>query len=1122
MTASYPLLRVLRRPLVLGWLVFAVMLIAVALVSYQRYQLFKDARTRELTNAALNARDRLQTALHYSLSATKTLALIVTRYEGKNHFRAVAKELLDSNRYIDALELVEEGTIIDVYPFEENKAAIGYDILRDPRINKEAMRAIRESRIFFAGPFMLKQGYVGVVGRQPLFSNGRFVGFAASIVKLPTLIKAAELDSLHGDYVFQLSKIDPNTGKEEFFLPYKNDSLVNSDWASVSVTEGDWRIYAGFAKSGTLGSLLPFAILGFLFAACAGLFTWYGAKQPYRLERQVKEKTRQLEISEEKYFSYFEQASDTIMVTDQHGIIVEVNQSLCRLLEYSREELLGMDYRQLLDPEPLPEGTAAAASGEQPETRASERRMVKKSGSIAELEVSVKKIDDNHTIAIGRDLTGLREAQKRIVLSESTLRAAFEYSAIGTALVAPDGRWLKVNKALSDILGYTREELLAMSFNDITHPDDQEADRLFLTSAPSSDTNLYHTEKRYISKSGEVIWVNLNVSSVRDAQGRLQYFVTQTEDINEKKKITEQLQVRKEQLRLFIEHSPAALAMFDKEMRYIVTSKRWLKDYGLEGKEVIGRVHYDLFPDNPQRWRDFHQQGLKGIVAESDEDFYIDEKGKVVWLRWAVHPWRQYNGEIGGIILFTEVITQLKEAEMKFRNLVEQSLVGVCIIQEEKFAYVNPRFAQIFGYDAQEMTYVMQADSLMPEEQYFPLSDNNAAGVEAAKSGRFEATGIRKNGEVIFLEVYDTPTTYEGSKAIIRTLLDITERKKADEAIRESEEKFRNLVEKSLSGIYIMQDQQVKYINPAHQRIMGYSLEELQAFDNLETLVHEEDIPIFRVNQQVGKAADGQNQHRLKAIRKDGSLAYLEITTSEISYEGRPAVIGTMLDITGLVENEIRIGRAVTDAQERERMQIGMELHDNVKQILAASLLTLDFVRSHLSNPQLIEEPLLNVKEYTAEAIDELRRLSHQLAPSVEKNISFREQLEKLITVMDPEHKLSVILSLEEDDLAASAEVRLAFYRIVQEQLSNIVKYADANSAWISFTTNEKDIVLTIEDDGKGFDTSLQRHGIGLENIRRRAFVLGGTSILMSSPGNGCNITVTIPIREKQPGEPPM
>ncbi|MDF2380779.1 PAS domain S-box protein [Nostoc ellipsosporum NOK] len=1118
MTASSPLLRVLKRPVVLGWLVFSIMFLTVAFVSYQRYQLFNDARTRELTNAAMNARERLQSVLNYSLSATKTLAFIVTRYEGKKDFNTVAKELLDSNRYIDALELVEDGTITQVYPFEENKAAIGYDILRDPRINKEAMRAIRESRIFFAGPFMLKQGYIGIVGRQPLFSKGRFRGFAASIIKLPTLIKAAELDKVYGDYIFRLSKIDPNTGKEQFFLPY-GDPLSGNQWSVVSVTEGDWRIYAGFAKSGKLGFLLPFSILGVLFAACAGLFTWYGAQQPYRLERQVKEKTRQLEASEEKYFSFFEQASDTIMVTDEQGFIVEVNQSLCNLLEYTREELIGMNYRQLTNPEQWPQRSAIAAPGEQPETRGSERRMRKKNGSMAELEVSVKKIDDHHTLAIGRDVTGLREAQKRIALSESTLRGAFEYSAIGTALVAPDGRWLKVNKALSDILGYTREELLTMSFNDITHPDDQEAGRHFLTTAANSDTNLYHAEKRYISKSGEVIWVNLNVSSVRDAQGRLQYFVTQAENINEKKNVTEQLQVREEQLRLFIEHSPAALAMFDKEMRYIVTSKRWLKDYSLEGKEVLGRVHYDLFPDNPQRWRDIHQQGLKGVVAESEEDFYIDEKGKIVWLRWAVHPWRQYNGEIGGIILFTEVITQLKEAEMKFRNLVEQSLTGVCIIQHGKFAYVNPRFAEIFGYDPQQMIYTMPAISLMPAEQYIPLEDNTSAGSATAASVRFEATGTRKNGEVIFLEVYDTVTTYEGSKATIRTLLDITERKKAEEEIRESEEKFRNLVEKSLSGIYIMQDNQVKYINPAHQRIMGYSLEELQAFGNIEAVVEKGDIPVFRANHHVGKTSGNrQSQHRLKSRRKDGSLAYLEVTTSTITYEGKPAVIGTMLDITGLVENEIRIGRAVTDAQERERMQIGMELHDNVKQILAASLLTLDFVRSNLSDSQLIAEPLQHVKEYTAEAIDELRRLSHQLAPSVEKNISFREQMEKLIALMNPEKKIPVILNLRGEDLAASAEVRLAFYRIVQEQLSNIIKYANATSIWISFATGDNDIVLTIKDDGQGFDTSLARDGIGLENIKRRAFVLGGTSTIISSPGNGCKITVTIPVKQDQTG----
>jgi PAS domain S-box-containing protein len=620
----------------------------------------------------------------------------------------------------------------------------------------------------------------------------------------------------------------------------------------------------------------------------------------------------------------------------------------------------------------------------------------------------------------------------------------------------------------------------------------------------------------------------------------------------------------------------------------------------------------------------------------------VDENGKTIWLRWEVHPWRHYNGDIGGIILFTEVITILKEAEIKFRNLVERSPVGVCIIQGDKFAYVNPGFAEIFGYSQQEMTAGISAAKILADESrhLFRYLDTNLP-VDDAQFMQEDAVGRKKDGQQIFLEVYGTVANYEGRPALMCTLIDVTERKKAEHMIRdseekrrmimdaaldaiigmdergmivawnpqaevvfgwseqevvgqllsdkiipvqyreqhrqgvkhylktgegpmlhrlveisainkmgeefpveltiipvirqnettftaflrdiserkrtqnklkESEEKFRNLIEKSLAGVYILQDGKVRYINPANQKIMGYSLQELQSMESVESLVYEADIPHFRAYHQPGNGMEGyQNQYVLRAIRKDGRLVYLEIITSEIIYEGSPALIGTMLDITGRIEEEIRIGRAVNEAQEKERMQIGMELHDNVKQIMAASLLTVDFIKGNLSNILTATQALDNLKKYTIQAIDELRRLSHRLAPAIDAMDSFRYQIESLVDTMNTDAALKMDIQITDQEINMPTEVRTAFYRIVQEQLNNIMKYAKASNVSIRVESNTRDFILSISDDGQGFDSSLRNEGIGLTNIRRRAFVLGGTAKITSRPGKGCQVIVVIP-----------
>ncbi len=985
----------LKRPAVIGWLVFFVLIVAVGILSYQRILYSQEARRSLLRDAAVRVRDKLTATLDHSDNATRTLGFIISRYGGKAVFDTVARKLLESNQFIDALELVEGGTITAVYPYDENSAAIGYDILADSLVSREAERAIDTKTLFYAGPLLLKQGYVGVVGRLPLFSEGKFWGFSASIVKLSTLLHATGLDSSGNTiYAFQLSKIDPNTGKEQFFLPQKEE-LLQGDRVAVEVAEGDWKIYARFAKKPADPTLLAFCILGFLLSVSGGLFAWYGARQPYRLQRLVKQKTKELKASEERYFSFFEKASDTIIVTNSSGFITEVNTSICRLLGYKSDELMGKLFSELVEPQAGRQGYPAMNFQEQGEEQVREWRLVKRNGDIVELEIKVKKIDGDHYLAIGRDLTGLRQAQKQVAVSESTLRGAFEHSAIGMALVSPEEKWLRVNKALCNMLGYTSEEMLSMSFRDITHPEDQDGGTQFLKDAMQSNTNVYRAEKRYIDKGGRMLWVNLNVSCVRDQLGQLLYFVTQTEDITEKKKISELLQVREQQLRLFIEYSPAALAMFDRDMRYLITSKRWISDYGLEGQQVIGKIHYELFPDNPERWRAIHQQCLQGTSAKHDEEFYIDNSGKKIWLRWEVHPWKKYNGDIGGIILFTEVITKAKEAEDK---------------------------------------------------------------------------------------------------------------------LRESEEKFRNLVEKSLAGVYIMREGKVLYINPAHQRIMGYSLSELQEMESIEALMHKADIPVYRDHHQAGSELhESNNQYGLRAIRKDGSIVYLEMTTSEIVYEGKPALIGTMLDITDRVEEVKRISRAVNEAQEKERMQIGMELHDNVKQIMGAALLNIDFMRDNLSDETLTRTCLENIKNYTKEAIDELRRLSHQLAPAINSTDSFREQVQNLVATMKADTLFSVEIDIPDDESKIHPECRTAFQRILQEQLNNIIKYSNARNILIQVQVRPSELVLVIRDDGQGFDLSVKGGGIGLENIRRRAYVLNGNASIKSSPGNGCEVSVTIP-----------
>lgn len=148
-----------------------------------------------------------------------------------------------------------------------------------------------------------------------------------------------------------------------------------------------------------------------------------------------------------------------------------------------------------------------------------------------------------------------------------------------------------------------------------------------------------------------------------------------------------QLQLETEQiLKLFIENTPAAVAMFDRNLNYLLTSKAWRRDYDLEGREIIGKYFYEICPSVPQKWRDLYQSCLQGKVEKIGEGEFMKEPGVSMWLKWEAHPWYKSNKTIGGMILFAEIITERKNAEIKMQKMIEG--LRRSNSELERFAYI--------------------------------------------------------------------------------------------------------------------------------------------------------------------------------------------------------------------------------------------------------------------------------------------------------------------------------------------------------------------------------------------------------------------------------------------------
>jgi len=269
----------------------------------------------------------------------------------------------------------------------------------------------------------------------------------------------------------------------------------------------------------------------------------------------------------------------------------------------------------------------------------------------------------------------------------------FNASPIGIAVENLEGQPLFVNPALCQMLGFSDQELLSKHCVQFSPPEDAEKDWAFFQQLRAGSIDRYQLEKRYFRRDGSMVWGRLSISVLNSSSPLV---IAMVEEITDKKAAEEALQAREDLLKIFVKNVPVGVAMLDRDMRYLQVSDRWCADYSIDSSQVLGRSHYELFPDIPERWKEMHKRALAGETLRAEEDRW-DRKGSTAWIRWELRPWRAPSGIVGGILIFAEDITHRKQMEEAIssisRKLIESQEQERARIGRELHDDINQRLA---------------------------------------------------------------------------------------------------------------------------------------------------------------------------------------------------------------------------------------------------------------------------------------------------------------------------------------------------------------------------------------------------------------------------------------------
>jgi PAS domain S-box-containing protein len=743
--------------------------------------------------------------------------------------------------------------------------------------------------------------------------------------------------------------------------------------------------------------------------------------------------------------------------------------------------------------------------------------------------VSAYRTEAGRFVTIFDDVTERRRTESALRQSEEKYRALFEQSLEAIWLVTPGGAFLDVNQAFLRLFGYEREDMASVNARDV-YEDPTERDTVL---QHIREIGFVEGEVRLKRKDGATFDCERHLVALRDQSGNIIALQGVARDITERKRAEAALRESEEKYRSLFEHSADAIWLTRPDGSGNIVNPAWLRMFGYEPDDMPGFNAADIYV-NPEERADFLHNMMKRGFLTDEVRFKRKDGAEFDCERTAV----ALRDEFGNVFGFQGVlrdITREKQQKQALadelarrRILLEQSRDGIVVLDEDGLAVeTNRTFARMLGYSPEEVLqlHVWDWEAVASRER---LGEMLRSVDETGD--HFETQHRRKDGTLYDVEISTNGAVFGGRKLIFCVCRDITERKRAEEALRASEERFRGVFEHGPMGIAIADTSTFRIVraNRAYAQIVGYTEDELTGM-YVGDLTSPDDWKrqqeLIQARIEAGYSGYVIEKHY---IRKDGETRDV-LVVGEVMRDapGEPQLlIASVLDITDRkrVERELAesrqdlrlLAQRAEQAREEERTAIARELHDLVGQTLTAVKLDIDRLRRFTETAAPESVSLLDgMAEMVTAGAEDVRRISSELRPGALDDLGLAGAIEWQLDQLRP--RAGIVLTFNRDETFCDLDParNTALFRVFQELVTNVVRHARANSVDVSLQAERDACVLTVTDDGVGIDAGKanDRHSLGIVGMRERLLPYGGELYFESAPGGGTTARVIMPLR---------